>query len=114
MSEIDAPGSGGFRDDSPMVSARDDPPGPINWNLLDADQAAAEWRDLDAFVHWLKTTFGLSPAIVPPYWHRHDELIWELSALAPHSLPGLLRRDLVALGADRVDARLRRHSSSAA
>ena len=86
MSETDDPGSGGFLKDSPLVSARDDPPGPINWNLLDADQAAAEWRNLDAFVHWLKTTFGLSPSIVPPYWHRHDELIWELSALHTHFL----------------------------
>lgn len=66
--------------------SRDEPPGPINWNLLDADQAEAEWRDLDRFVLWLKTAFGLSPAIVPPYWHRHDELIWELSALHLHFL----------------------------
>jgi len=61
-------------------------PSAINWNLLDADEAAAEWRDLDAWVHWLKTTFGLTPATVPPYWHRHDELIWELSALHTHFL----------------------------
>jgi hypothetical protein len=53
---------------------------------LDADQAEVEWRDLDRFVLWLKTSFGLSPAIVPPYWHRHDELIWELSALHLHYL----------------------------
>ncbi|WP_345522770.1 hypothetical protein [Nocardioides conyzicola] len=72
-----------------MMSAaaiRDEPPGPINWNLLDAEAAEAEWRDLDRFVLWLKTAFGLSPAIVPPYWHRHDELIWELSALHLHFL----------------------------
>ena len=69
-----------------MAAVRDEPPGPVNWNLLEAEQAEAEWRDLDAFVHWLKTTFGLSPAIVPPYWHRHDELIWELSALHTHFL----------------------------
>lgn len=73
-------------DARPMAAIRDEPPGPINWNLLDAEQAEAEWRDLDAFVCWLKTTFGLSPAIVPPYWHRHDELIWELSALHTHFL----------------------------
>jgi hypothetical protein len=53
---------------------------------LDADQAEVEWHDLDRFVLWLKTSFGLSPAIVPPYWHRHDELIWELSALHLHYL----------------------------
>lgn len=58
----------------------------VNWNLLGAEEAAAEWRDLDRWVSWLKTTFGLSPAIVPPYWHRHDELIWELSALHTHYL----------------------------
>lgn len=73
-------------DARPLAAVRDEPPGPVNWNLLDAEQAEAEWRDLDAFVHWLKTTFGLSPAIVPPYWHRHDELIWELSALHTHFL----------------------------
>ncbi|GAA3836750.1 hypothetical protein [Nocardioides panacisoli] len=65
---------------------RDEPPGPINWNLLDADSAEVEWADLDMFVRWLKTTFGLPPSIVPPYWHRHDELIWELSALQTHFL----------------------------
>lgn len=84
--ETDSPGPDGYRAASPMASSRDEPPGPINWNLLDAEQAAAEWRDLDAFVLWLKTTFGLSPAIVPPHWHRHDELIWELSALHTHFL----------------------------
>ena len=65
---------------------REEPPGPINWNVLDAEQAETEWRDLDRFVLWLKTAFGLSPAVVPPYWHRHDELIWELSALHLHFL----------------------------
>jgi len=62
------------------------PPPPVNWNLLDADEAAAEWHDLDAWVTWLKTTFGLPPTIVPPLWHRHDELVWELSALHTHFL----------------------------
>lgn len=74
-------------DDEPSFGTDGDlPPGPINWNLLDAPTAAIEWRDLDAFVTWLKNTFGLPPAIVPPYWHRHDELIWELSALHTHFL----------------------------
>ena len=74
-------------DDAPrQVLEQEEPPAPINWNLLDADEAEAEWRDLDGFVYWLKTTFGLPPAIVPPYWHRHDELIWELSALHTHFL----------------------------
>lgn len=63
------------------VPSRTAIPAPVNWNLLDADEAELEWRDLDAFVSWLKTTFGLPPSILPPYWHRHEELIWELSAL---------------------------------
>jgi hypothetical protein len=62
------------------------PPAPVNWNLLRADDAESEWRDLDAWVRWLKATFGLPPAIIPPYWHRHDELVWELSALHTHWL----------------------------
>ena len=62
------------------------PPEPINWNLLDAEDAELEWHDLDAWVTWLKITFGLPPSIVPPYWHRHDELVWELSALHTHWL----------------------------
>ncbi|MGZ6583163.1 MAG: hypothetical protein ACXVHX_02290 [Solirubrobacteraceae bacterium] len=66
--------------------ARSRPPGPVNWNLLDADEAQEEWLDLDLWVYWLRTTFGLSPTILPPYWHRHDELIWELSALHVHFL----------------------------
>lgn len=62
------------------------PPAPINWNLLDANEADIEWHDLDAWVTWLKATFGLPPSIVPPHWHRHDELVWELSALHTHWL----------------------------
>lgn len=62
------------------------PPVPINWNVLDAEQAEIEWHDLDLWVKWLKSTFGLPPNIVPPYWHRHDELVWELSALHCHWL----------------------------
>ena len=56
-------------------------PEPVNWNLLTAAEAEREWVDLNSWVYWLRVTFGLSPTILPPYWHRHDELIWELSAL---------------------------------
>lgn len=62
------------------------PPAPINWNLLTADEADFEWHDLDSWTKWIKASHGLSPAIVPPYWHRHDELVWELSALHTHYL----------------------------
>lgn len=54
---------------------------PIDWNTLTADEALVEWGDLDKFVKWLRLSYGLPPAVVPPLWHRHDELIWELSAL---------------------------------
>ncbi|GAB3862683.1 hypothetical protein GCM10028801_28670 [Nocardioides maradonensis] len=69
-----------------MREPREIPPPPINWNLLDAEEAGREWHDLDQWVKWLKSTFGLPPNIVPPYWHRHDELVWELSALHTHWL----------------------------
>lgn len=64
----------------------EEPLHPINWNLLTADEAEAEWLDLNAWVHWLRTTYGLPPTVVPPFWHRHDELVWELSALHTHWL----------------------------
>lgn len=63
-----------------------EPPRPINWNLLSSDQAEAEWLDLNAWVNWLRRTYGLSASIVPPFWHRHPELVWELSALHLHWL----------------------------
>ena len=64
----------------------DGPPTAINWNILTAEEAEYRWHDLDAWVKWLKASFGLTPTIVPPYWHRHDELVWELSALHTHWL----------------------------
>lgn len=64
----------------------DQPARPINWNLLTADEAEAEWLDLNAWVRWLRTTYGLPSAVLPPFWHRHDELVWELSALHTHWL----------------------------
>ena len=68
------------------ADSREEPLHPINWNLLTADEAEAEWLDLNAWVRWLKATYGLPPTVVPPYWHRHDELVWELSALHTHWL----------------------------
>jgi hypothetical protein len=59
---------------------------PVNWNTLVADEAEHEWLDLNRWVDWLRRTYGLPPTIVPPLWHRHDELVWELSALHLHWL----------------------------
>ena len=64
----------------------DRPLRPINWNLLSADEALVEWLDLNGWVTWLRLSYGLPPTVVPPYWHRHDELVWELSALHTHWL----------------------------
>jgi hypothetical protein len=69
-----------------VVERGEEPLQPINWNLLTADEAEAEWLDLNAWVNWLRMTYGLPPTVVPPFWHRHDELVWELSALHTHWL----------------------------
>ncbi len=61
-----------------------EPPHPINWNLLTAGEAEAEWLALNQWVDWLRRTYGLPASVVPPFWHRHPELVWELSALHLH------------------------------
>ena len=75
MFGVPAPGYGGAdtHDDEPLR--------PLNWNLLTGDEVESEWLDLNAWVHWLRATYGLPPTVIPPFWHRHDELVWELSAL---------------------------------
>lgn len=59
---------------------------PINWRLLSANDAEYEWLALNEWVHWLRITFGLPASVIPPFWHRHWELVWELSALHQHWL----------------------------
>lgn len=61
-----------------------EPPHPVHWDQLTAAEAAMEWARLDAWVHWLRRTYGLPASVVPPFWHRHPELVWELSALHLH------------------------------
>ena len=63
-----------------------EPPHPVNWNLLTADEARDEWGELDKWVTWLRHTYGLPSSVIPPFWHRHAELVWELSALHLHWL----------------------------
>lgn len=63
-----------------------EPPHPINWNLLTAEEAEGAWLELNQWVNWLRHTYGLPPAVVPPFWYRHPELLWELSALHTHWL----------------------------
>lgn len=71
----------GYADEGPP-----EPPHPINWNLLTADEAEVEWLELNAWVNWLRHTYGLPVSVVPPAWHKHPELVWELSALHLHWL----------------------------
>ncbi|WP_092109057.1 hypothetical protein [Brevibacterium sandarakinum] len=63
-----------------------EPPHPVNWNLLSADDLEAEWLALNDWVVWLRRTYGLPASVLPPFWHRHPELVWELSALHIHWL----------------------------
>lgn len=63
-----------------------DLPHPINWALLSAGEAETEWLELNRWVEWLRRTYSLPASIVPPLWHRHPELVWELSALHLHWL----------------------------
>ena len=54
---------------------------PVIWHRLPPEVAEDYWRELDRWVTWLRTTFALPPAVLPPMWHRHSELVWELAAL---------------------------------
>lgn len=63
-----------------------EPPHSVNWNLLSADDLEAEWLALNDWVAWLRRTYGLPASVLPPFWHRHPELMWELSALHLHWL----------------------------
>ncbi|MFH5211152.1 hypothetical protein [Antrihabitans spumae] len=75
-------------DDEPDTAVDDgaEPPHPVNWNLLSADDLEVEWLALNDWVAWLRRTYGLPASVVPPFWHRHPELVWELSALHLHWL----------------------------
>jgi len=61
-------------------------PHPVNWRTLTAEDAEYEWLALNEWVDWLRHTFGLPTSVIPPAWHRHPELLWELSALHLHWL----------------------------
>ncbi len=79
--DADSDIDGGY--DDPLIA---EPPHPINWNLLTADAAETEWLELNRWVDWLRHTYGLSASVIPPAWHKHPELVWELSALHLHWL----------------------------
>ena len=84
---------------------------PVDWRTLTGAEAEAQWRALDGFVTWLRTIYGLPPTVIPPLWHRHPELVEELSALHTHRLacyePGSSGSGPIAWHADFADARER-------
>lgn len=61
-------------------------PRPINWRTLPPDDLEQELLDLNGWVDWLRHTYGLATQLIPPMWHRHPELLWELSGLRQHWL----------------------------
>ena len=63
-----------------------EPPHPINWNLLTSHDLEQELLELNRWVNWLRLEYGIPAAVIPPLWHRHPELVWELSALHLHWL----------------------------
>lgn len=69
-----------------------EPPAPIQWDLLTAEEAEFEWYALNEWVHWYRKRFSLPAATVAPFWHRHPEMLEELSALHLHYL-GSYHRD---------------------
>ena len=79
-----------YLDEDPATDIPSDdvaePPHAVNWNLLNAHDLEQEWLALNDWVAWLRRTYGLPAAVIPPFWHRHSELMWELSALHIHWL----------------------------
>jgi hypothetical protein len=73
-------------EDDPEALLDAEPLHPINWNLLTAEEAETAWVALNRWVNWLRRTYGLPASVIPPFWHRHPELVWELSALHLHWL----------------------------
>jgi len=63
-----------------LFGDRDDELRPVDWNTLPADEAWGEWRDLNEWVDWIRKSHGLPATVIAPLWHRHDEMVWELSA----------------------------------
>lgn len=61
-------------------------PRPINWRTLPPDDLEHELLELNSWVNWLRHEYGLPTQVIPPMWHRHPELLWELSALRQHWL----------------------------
>lgn len=88
MSERDAPDEGteNVHDQWNEEDLVAEPPHPVNWNLLTSHDLEQELLELNRWVNWLRLEYGLAASVIPPLWHRHPELLWELSALHLHWL----------------------------
>ncbi|WP_455132949.1 hypothetical protein [Microbacterium aurum] len=94
-----------------MTKALSATPRPINWRTLPPHDLEHELLELNQWVDWLLHTYGLPAQVVPPMWHRHPELLWELSALRQHWLfcfdpaaKGNLKRPRFSAASMRVPA----------
>lgn len=54
---------------------------PVNWWLASEEEKALHLARLTNFTLRLVASYKLGVEIVPPCWHRHDELVQELLAL---------------------------------
>jgi hypothetical protein len=63
-----------------LIDDPDDDLCPVDWNSIPADETWKEWHDLNAWVDWIRTSHGIPATVIAPLWHRHDEMVWELSA----------------------------------
>lgn len=61
--------------ESPALTER-----PVNWAVLDAQQAAEQWGLLVEWTDWLRDRYQLHEAI-PACWYAHGAMVEELSAL---------------------------------
>lgn len=88
MSERDTPNEGteSVHDQWNEEDLVAEPPHPVNWNLLTSHDLEQELLELNRWVSWLRLEYGLPASVIPPLWHRHPELLWELSALHLHWL----------------------------
>ncbi|GEB44726.1 hypothetical protein MTE01_06710 [Microbacterium testaceum] len=71
---------------SDLAAALGQVPRPINWRPLPPDDLEHELLELNEWVDWLRHTYGLPAQVIPPMWHRHPELLCELSELRQHWL----------------------------
>ncbi|MDR1187742.1 MAG: hypothetical protein LBK95_09870 [Bifidobacteriaceae bacterium] len=61
-------------------------PDALDLDALDADALGDTLTALDSWVEGFRAVWSLPVAVVPPYWHRHDSLVWLLASLWQHRM----------------------------